>query len=346
MKKSKKKIALIIVGCILCAAIITLTVLHIIGFGFLLGFREIKNSDTYASELDAMGVFDNTISEELPQTVVHRLIMEHFDAPLPEGKTQKKAIFLGFDGYRADAIANIKDNADSAIMYTKSLGGLYHTFAGGIKNVNEQATSTVPGWATMLTGGWSDLHGLTKNGSPKNDAETVLTTLAKRGYSGSFTVSWAQHLEITYKADAEMAAKEGLPITYTLEKNDDGTFNTVMNYVTKAAGQEKTKLEDPDMIFLTLEYTDHAGHGFGFGNNRKYTQGSIDADKHGYQIIKAIEARDTFDTEDWLIVISTDHGGRLHEHGGQSIMERCTWLATNKAINIDESWKTYAVKAN
>ncbi|MCC8016152.1 MAG: hypothetical protein LIO43_01885 [Clostridiales bacterium] len=70
-------------------------------------------------------------------------------------KRLKKQFFLGYDGYRADALENIKDSETSSIMYIKSMGGLYNSFSGGIAGVNEQATSTAPSWMAMLTGGWA-----------------------------------------------------------------------------------------------------------------------------------------------------------------------------------------------
>ncbi len=122
------------------------------------------------------------------------------------------------------------------------------------------------------------------------------------------------------------------------------TYYTVLNYVAKPEGKEKTAAEDPDVIFFTFEFTDHAGHLYGFGNNNNYKNGSLDADKFGYEIIKTIEARSTYNEEDWLIVISTDHGGKGHNHGGQSVMERSTWLAVNKNIEITDEYLNYARK--
>ena len=138
--------------------------------------REIKDEDTYASEIEAMGIFDSTVADALPQTIIHKLIMEHFEAPLPEGKTVKKAIFLGYDGFRDDGLENIKDMEDSAIMYISGQGGLYHMFSGGVAGVNEQATSTAPSWMAMLTGGWADYNGIDDNGQTKDtDVKTFLT---------------------------------------------------------------------------------------------------------------------------------------------------------------------------
>ena len=343
-KKVLKTILKICISIILIAVIVGV-VLQLCGFGAFYGLYEPKSdSVAYTDELESYGIWDNTIDEELPQTVIYKLVMDHFNSPLPEGKTAKKVIFLGFDGFRADAIANIKDDPESAIMYLKSKGGLYHTFAGGVKGVNEQHTSTAPGWCSMLTGGWADYHGISDNGMSKNDKETFLTTLAKQGHAASFTASWKEHFSISYRPDIALAAKENIPVKYNCEDNDEGTLKTVLGYVTKEEGQQKTAEEDPDVIFFTFEFTDHAGHLYGFGNNKNYYQGSLDANKYGYDIIKAVESRSTYDQEDWLIIISTDHGGAGHLHGGQSYMERSTWLAVNKKLDINEELLNFANK--
>lgn len=70
--------------------------------------KETKNEDTYATEVEAMGIFDSTVENALPQTIIHKLITEHFEAPLPEGKTVKKAIFMGYDGFRATVLKTLR----------------------------------------------------------------------------------------------------------------------------------------------------------------------------------------------------------------------------------------------
>ena len=44
------------------------------------------------------------------------------------------------------------------------------------------------------------------------------------------------------------------------------------------------------------------------------------------------EARETYETEDWLIIVTSDHGGIGTGHGGASIQERMTFLVMNKDI--------------
>lgn len=70
--------------------------------------REIKDEDTYASEIEAMGIFDSTVADALPQTIIHKLIMEHFEAPLPEGKTVKKAFSWAMTGSATTGLKTLK----------------------------------------------------------------------------------------------------------------------------------------------------------------------------------------------------------------------------------------------
>ena len=312
---------------------------------FCLFSKKCKRNEkrTYIDEIQQLGIFENTDETALPQTIVHKLIMEHLAAPLPEGKTAKKAIFIGYDGYRADGLENIKDLDNSGIMYIKSLGGLYRAFSGGVKDGATQATSTAPSWMAMLTGGWAAYNGVDDNGQSKNDAKTFLTKAAEMGYNASFTTSWREHTKLSYFPDIVNSITSGLPVEYTHQIDDEATYYQVLKYVAKPQSIEKTEDEDPDVIFFTFEHTDHAGHGTGFGNqNEEYVQGCKDADSWGYNVIKTIEARSTYDTEDWLIVISTDHGGTGLSHGGQSLFERSTWLACNKQIELNDENLNFA----
>lgn len=307
--------------------------------------KEIKNEKTYADEIASMHLFDSDVADAMPQTIIYKLMTDHFAAPLPEGKTVKKAIFIGYDGFRADGLENIRDMENSGIMTLKAQGGLYHTFSGGVAGVSEQATSTAPSWMAMLTGGWGDYNGITDNSQMKNpNADTFLTIAAKNGHTASFTTSWREHTALSYRPDIVASIEQGLPVEYTHQPDDMGTYYQILRYVAKPAGTEKSPAEDPDAIFFTLEFTDHAGHDTGFGNqNPDYVQACKDADTCGYEILKTIAARSTYAQEDWLIVISTDHGGTKLSHGGQTPFERMTWLAVNRPLTVTDTEKNYAL---
>lgn len=287
-----------------------------------------------------MDIFNNSLEQALPQTLPYKLVIEHFASPLPEGKTVKKAILLGYDGFRADGLVNIMDMDNSAIMYIKEQGGLYHSFSGGIPNTETiQATSTVPAWMAMLTGGWGvTYNGVTDNGQMKDpNIDTFLSKLNKEGKAISFTTSWREHTSLSYRPDILDAIRNHRSAEYTHQIDDVATYYQILKYVAKPKGAQKTVTEDPDVIFFTFEHTDHAGHHSGYGNtNPEYVAACQEADTWGYDIVKTIEARATFAEEDWLILITSDHGGIDHDHGGQTPEERRTWITSNHPIEMSE----------
>jgi len=82
--------------------------------------------------------------------------------------------------------------------------------------------------------------------------------------------------------------------------------------------------KDPDLLFVHLDDVDGAGHKFGFDPKlQKYLDAIEKADEQVGAIIKAVENRKTYAMEDWLILVSTDHGGTGKGHG-QNIPEHRT----------------------
>ncbi|RZK37958.1 MAG: hypothetical protein EOO90_23820 [Pedobacter sp.] len=92
----------------------------------------------------------------------------------------------------------------------------------------------------------------------------------------------------------------------------------------------------PDLSWVYLEFTDDMGHAF--GDSQQYNDAVIAADKRIGQIWAAVKQREKQFNEDWIIVVTTDHGrdpktGR--GHGGQSDRERSSWIATDaKPLNV------------
>ena len=87
----------------------------------------------------------------------------------------------------------------------------------------------------------------------------------------------------------------------------------------------------PDFTIAIYEGTDGAGHSYGFSfNNPAYKAGFERCEKYAYATLETIEDRETYETEDWLIIITSDHGGYGTGHGGASIQERMIFIVTNK----------------
>lgn len=302
--------------------------------GSIGGVNHWDTTESYIQRVEAIDLYENTLETAVPQTDVYRIVHEHFQSELPEGKTAKKAIVIGYDGCRADTLSLAENADDSAILTLKNAGGhAYLHYCGGVPYpyINTQATSTAPGWCSMMTGAWADVHGITKNGQPKsNDHLTMLTTLVQSGTiaSSAFYVSWSGHFgkeSATYWPEKQYVEQNSIAAKFLSASDDAGTLENVLTDLHQA--------DCTDFIFSILEYTDHEGHSSGFGlQNKKYAAAFRDAETAGKAILDAIAARETYETEDWLILITTDHGGYNLNHGRCTIHERYTFLVSNKDV--------------
>ena len=318
--------AKIILALIIVAALIGAAVLIVL-------FPNYSEAD-YISNIESLDIMENTHETAIPQTRIYGLLSKHFTSPLPEGKTEKKAIVIGYDGCRVDTFTLLNSEKKSAVNTLLGDGGhAVFSYCGGVNfpDKNTQDTSTAPGWCSMLTGEWADVHGVYKNYQPKEiEPKTLLISLVEDGTidSSAFYVSWAGHFTkdgATYINEKNYIEQNNINSVYLRAENDDGTIANVLSDINKA--------DCSDFIFLTLEFTDHNGHGTGFSiDNPRYEKGFYSADEAGYNFIEAIKSRPTYDTEDWLILITTDHGGIGRNHGGPSIQERTTFIVSNKEI--------------
>lgn len=317
------------------ALIAVVAVVSVVGITLLCLWFPVKdNEKNYLEKVNGLDIFENTIEDALPQTEIYGIIKNHFESPLPKGKTVKKAIVLGYDGCRLDALTNIAENKDGAMSDVLGEGGkAYISYCGGTKypEKNTQDTSTAPGWCSMLTGQWADVHKITGNGIVKsNDYLTLLTTLVEDETinSSAFYVSWKGHFtndNSTYRAEKEYTEKNKLNVKFACADNDDCTRANVL--------ADLGKTDCSDFIFSIFEYCDHCGHTLGFFSERSsYKKAFINADNAAMKAIEKIKSRDTYESEDWLIILTSDHGGKGRDHGKASIQERDTFIITNKEM--------------
>ncbi len=286
--------------------------------------------EAYRAKIEQIG-YGNTVETAVAQTELYDMICDHYNSPLPEGKTEKKAIIIGYDGCRADALTFVESTFSGINKMLADGASCKLSYCGGVNYpaVNTQDTSTAPGWCSILTGEWADKTGITGNGITKSlEYKTLMTTLTENGTidSASFITSWDGHFETdtsTYKLEKAYCEEKGLDVSFNYCAEDIASAYTVI---------KDLKQEDcSDFIFAIYEGPDHAGHAFGFStNNPIYRAGFRLNDVLAYRTIRAIEGRKTYDSEDWLIIITADHGGFGTGHGGPTIQERMTFIVSNK----------------
>ena len=217
----------------------------------------------------------------------------------------KKLLFIGIDGCRPDALTQAQTpNIDGLIN-----DGIYINNA--LCSINGQPTVSGPGWSTMITGVWYDKHGVSDNsftGSNFDEYPPFNVLLQESGqeyHTASFIMWTPIHTQI---------------FGSTMDYNE--LHSTYDGSVAQGAA-DYMSTPNLDVIFLDFDDVDIAGHSYGFSPEVDQYIGAIEnVDEYIGWVIDSMENRPTFQNEDWLIIITSDHGGIGYSHGGQTIEER------------------------
>lgn len=283
----------------------------------------------------------NTVEYPIPQTAMHKHIVDFF---AEDNGKEKKCVVFGLDGVRSDSIAELDVNE----LIEREELNFYFSFTGGIDK--EQKTLSSPGWATLFTGEWQDVHQIVSNATPAKNpaAESFLKKVHEmgKGYKVASLVNW-------HTINRALLSDEGELYDYkkAQEKDKNGFKNEFKDGYLKYYGVEDWKVKDreltdkaielftdggeeADLVFIAWDLPDGAGHSHGFSPLVQEYLDSIqvcldDAD----EILDTIKARDNYSKEDWLIIYCTDHGGFGFGHGGQTDGERMIWLMSNKELS-------------
>ena len=105
------------------------------------------------------------------------------------------------------------------------------------------------------------------------------------------------------------------------------------------AGTHPEHPDDPDAIFIFYSDTDEAGHEFGFHpDSPEYLAAIEKVDGQLGHIIAAVEGRSTYGEEDWLVVVTSDHGGNMEgaHSGGTPEKRTIPFLVSGPAVMGDE----------
>ena len=323
----KKKILIIGLVVVLIGAIVATAVLA----PKLKYAKDSGDTEELYRQNVALVDYENTIETAIPQTEIYNMIKNHFEGELPEGKTEKKAIVIGYDGCRADVLKEMLDEKSAIDLLMDDGAPLNFAYCGGVNYPaeNTQDTSTAPGWCSILTGVWADKHGITANDITKTmEYKTLLVSLVEDGTidSSSFITRWKGHFDrkdATYNEEKAYCEDNNINVSFNRCEDDAASREFTLN--------EIGKKDCADFLFVIYEPTDSTGHDYGFTiNNPGYKEAFQTADRYGADTIGAIKARETYETEDWLIIITADHGGIGTGHGGDSIQERMTFIVSNK----------------
>ncbi|GIV33978.1 MAG: hypothetical protein KatS3mg031_1513 [Chitinophagales bacterium] len=230
----------------------------------------------------------------------------------------RKVLIIGIDGCRSDALLQANTpNIDT--LLTNSLYS-FDSWHVGI-------TWSGPSWSSILTGVHWNKHGVTDNsfnGSNFNQYAPFpkLAKTLKPNLKRVEVVEWGPLADDFYNDGWDEKIKVA----------DGSTFPTADSAV--------IQLQDPDLdvLFVYFDKVDLTGHVSTFSPaNPLYINAIQDVDHAIGTVLSALYARSTFASENWLILLVTDHGGRNFSHGGNSYEERRVWwIASGRDVPHNE----------
>ena len=260
----------------------------------------------------------------------------------------RKTVFIIVDGIPADVI---EKQATPNLHDIAKEGGYTRSYVGGVKGTySETPTISAVGYNSLLTGTWVNKHNVWDNdiAEPNYHYPTVFR-LFKEAYPQkkiAIYSSWKDNRTRlvgdnfvatgNIKVDYHYDGLELDTIAFLHDKARDFMSN-IDDSVSQHAAQS-IKADAPDLSWVYLEYTDDMGHMH--GDSKEFYDAVELADKRVGYVWDAIKYREKNFNEDWLIIVTTDHGRTADNgknHGGQSERERDSWIFTN-AKNLNEEF--------
>lgn len=277
----------------------------------------------YWKTVERLNIFEN-FDKLIPQTAIHDMILKHCTSENSQNKMMKKALLIVLDGCRSDVMPFILGQK-YGIKRVIDAGGLYGMY--GSNTYGAYHCETAPCFASMLTGIWANEGtGVERNTSMKE--VKPLTVISKVAYldtkpSVSVLATWSGHTDIQYKKEFDNLQSNVKSFDVKNTENDD---------VLTATAIEKAK--SCDALFCFFDSTDGAGHSFGYGAHVPgYVADLLNANVKIDKILDSVMSRKNYENEDWLILVTTDHGGQDKTHWEHSPFERLIWVASNKKID-------------
>ena len=214
-----------------------------------------------------------------------------------------KALLIMLDGARADALDAARMPAVQSLRdgsWAPGYKGAWTLFG---QNVPDARPSSAANHTAIFTAVNAEKSRVFQNGQTKDgDYARWPTWLARvtdavPGAKGLFIFSWGEGKQY--------------PSSPNMRFIHDSDANNGTNLAKILAAPDA-----PDAIQYFIDLPDHGGHSAGFYPfSREYLHALYTSDTYVAAALAAIRRRPTFKDEDWLVMVTADHGGYSRSHG-------------------------------
>lgn len=242
--------------------------------------------------------------------------------PAPEAPAPvKKAMLIGISGVQLSSLQALvqQGKAPNFAGFT-----LMPAYTGGIVgSAGQQPTLSEPGWATVLTGTWANRHAVRDNDATQLAAPSVFALLSQAATPRRATASVTRQepLAALLASESERGGIERLSLCA-----DDACVvdSTTASIGAGTADLVVANLSDPGAVVRTK------------GIGPEYDSALQSADAALGKLASAVaQRRQAHPEEDWLLVLTTDHGPATDgfSDGLQLLANKTAFIGLNKPGN-------------
>jgi len=225
-------------------------------------------------------------------------------------------LVIGIDGLRPDAMQKANTPNIDALIQNGTVSFQCQILG---ERYRKNDTVTAPGWSSILTGVWADKHGVQDNSFKGKQFDTYPHFFARIKSqfpllkTASFLDLPRTNEYIVAHADFQYGYLESVPARSRAGK--DALIATEASKLIAA--------KDYQAVFVYFGNCDGVGHKKGFHPSvPQYRDVIHQTDSYIGKLLSAIKSRPNHEDENWLILLTADHGGKGTGHSrGQKVPE-------------------------
>jgi len=218
-------------------------------------------------------------------------LLREYPTDIAADAGKPKVLLIVADGLRGKAVQDIEP-ANLRRMRRRAL----YTY-GSLADTSTVPMTNETGWANLLTGVEWGKHGV--NAGNLSDLSVDYPTIFSRLKTGKKTYKSASFTS-SDDLSAHLAADADLRETFA--GDDARTFAKALAEVANG---------DADLVFVQLDNAEKVGQQHSYESSDSDYQAAVrDLDGKIGQLVDALEARSTYEREDWLVIVTSNKGGQ------------------------------------
>ncbi|GHE23392.1 hypothetical protein [Sphingobacterium griseoflavum] len=225
---------------------------------------------------------------------------------------RRKVLFISIDGAGGEIVGQVMPTHIAGLLPTSK-----YTFYG----LADEDTGDAASWMTMMAGVSSSSHRIEDDSfipRPNPDNPHVSPDSYRSLFSHLNAVASSLRSYVVSRSEGISNRLLAGATESFLESSDEAVKNRVVSTL-------QTKTSD----VVVVQFTDvlAAGVTGGFSvDNSDYIAAIERVDGYVGEILAAVAARGSYEQEDWLIIVTSNHGGIDRSYGGNSDLERNTFV--------------------